>query len=99
MCTAAAQISAFNQRPHAPRNMAELAVVTGGQLKAFFFGQSHQSLGFARVHRKRLLDVHVTAALQTKSGNLEVTLRRCRDVHNVRPGFAQQFRQLGEVAV
>jgi hypothetical protein len=44
-----------------------------------------------------LLDIHVTVVLQAKSGNIEVTLRRRRDMDNVRPGFGHKFSQIAKV--
>ena len=41
----------------------------------------------------------MTVVLQAESRNLEVTLRRRRDMHDVRPGLAHKFSQIGKVPI
>ena len=54
-------------------------------------------LRLLRIERKWFLNIYVTAVLQAKFGNIEVTFCRRCDVNHIRSGFLHKFCQIGEV--
>src|SRR5580704_15319263 len=92
-----AQVPVRNESPQPSGSVAELVVVAYGQLEPLFLGQVHELLGLVQIEGKWLLDIYVTALLQAKSGDIEVTLRRRRDMDNVRSGLAHKFSQVVKV--
>src|SRR5262245_22541210 len=91
-----AQITGLDQRSHAPRNVAELAVMTHGQLESFLVCQADKPLRALRVEGKGLLDIHMAIVFEAEAGDFEVAFRRGRNVDHVRPGLQHQLGQFGE---
>ena len=81
----AAQKAAPDQRTHAARRVAELVVMSRGDLEALVVGQCDQTSGVVLVERERLLHINMAARFQAAPGDLEMALRRRGDVNYIRP--------------
>ena len=91
------QIPVPNHLSQPPRRVAELVVVARRQFELLPLGQANQFLCLRPVERKRFLDIDATARVQGTPSDLEVTLGRGRDVHDIRPGRVHQLRHITEV--
>ncbi len=92
MCTGTAtQIAALNQRAHPASDMAELIVVTGGNLQALFIGERDKCLSFVLPNGEGLFHINVAAAFQAQSRDVEMALRRSGDVNDVWFGFVKKL--------
>src|SRR5271165_4732857 len=97
MDRAATQEPALNEGPHAARRMPELIVVPGCYLEPFFTGDCNQRSGIVLAEREWFLHIDVAAPIQAKPGDIEMAIRRSRDMHNVGLGVAKEFPQVAEM--
>src|SRR5580698_10565824 len=91
------QIALCNESPQPSGSVGELTVVSCGQLEPFFPGQVDELLGLVHIEGEGLVDIHVTAVLEAESGNIEMTLRWCRDVDNIRSSLGHKFSHIIKV--
>src|SRR5215472_873457 len=76
--------------------MAELVVMSNGELEAALLRQCDECFGLVGIDRERLLHVHVAAMLQASLGDLKMAWRRSGDVDNIGPGFIEKCLEAGE---
>ena len=79
----AAQIAALDQFPHADHGMRELGIMPGDDLEPLVVSEPYQFLCLGRIQREWLLHIDVAAGLQAHLSQLEVALRRRRDVDDI----------------
>ena len=77
--------------------MAELVVVSDRQLQAFRLREGDQRVRLPGVDGERLFHVDVGSSLQAEPRELEVALRRRRDVNHVRLLVGQHILGIAEV--
>src|SRR5205814_4920814 len=94
-----AQISALDQRPHAPGRVPELVVMARGNLEASLCCQADQLLGVRSIQRKWLLNVNMAARRKTLFAQREVTLRRSGKMDDIRSRGFQQLAQIRKAAL
>src|SRR6266571_1688490 len=79
------------------RDVAELIVMSCGQLESLLIGECNKYLGFFCVEREWFLHIDVASPFQAKPRNIEMAFRRRRDVNNVWPGVTQKFSQVAVI--
>src|SRR5213594_55178 len=84
----AAQVAALDEGSHASRDVAELIIMSYGQLEPLRMGERNESLRLRLVERERLLHVNVASLLQARPRKIVMALRRRRDVNYVWSGIA-----------
>src|SRR5664279_954682 len=78
-----AQVAASDKRSHASHRVAELAVMSCGQLEPLLVRERYESVGVLGVERKWLLHIDVASPFQAKPGDIKMALGRRRNVHNI----------------
>jgi len=79
--------------------MTELTIMTDRQFELLLFCESDEMLCIWIVEREWFFHVDIAPTLQTRDGNLEVTIRRRCDMRYIRPAFVQQFREARKISV
>src|SRR5438093_10330045 len=91
------QVAALDEGSHASRHVAELVVMPDRELEPPLIGECDKSFGLLRVERDRLLHIDMAPALEAQPSDLEMALRRRRNVNDVGPGVTQKFGQVAEI--
>ena len=77
------EIAIRHEAPHLAHGMRELCVMTGGELHTFPIRQVDQLHSIGGIQGEGFLDICACARLQALPADREVTLGRCRHVHNI----------------
>ena len=93
----ATEITRLDQTPHTQGGVAELMIVSRCELESFFGGEIDQSSGFFFIQSEWFLHINMASLFQTEPGNVEMALRRRRDVNYVRTRFLQHFVQIAKI--
>ena len=97
MDRSAAKKSGADERSHASRHMAELIIMSYGNLEPSFVRESDQALGAVLVKSEGLLHINVAPIFQAKRRKSEMAVGGRRDVNNVGSRVSKESCRIGEV--